>query len=256
MILEDVKKYKKMGKFPGHIAIIMDGNGRWAKRRALPRIAGHREGVKSVREVVEACGELGVDVLTLYTFSTENWFRPREEVSALMRLLLKTLQKEIDDLVKNNVQLITVGDINNLPKLSKEGMIDGIEATKNNTGLKLNLAMNYGGREEIVFAVQKIVRMAQEGKLKHEDVDKELINKCLYTSDLPDPDLLIRTSGEFRISNFLLWQLAYTEIYITDVLWPNFRREQLYAAILDFQKRERRFGKVSEQLLRNKKGDK
>lgn len=253
MILEDIKKYKKRGKFPGHIAIIMDGNGRWAKRRGLPRIAGHREGVKSVRAVVEACGELGVDVLTLYTFSTENWFRPIEEVSALMRLLLKTIQKEIDDLVKNNVQLITIGDIDNLPKSSRKAMIEGIEATKNNTGLKLNLAMNYGGREEIVFAIRKIVSMAQEGKLKHEDIDKELFNKYLYTSDLPDPDLLIRTSGEFRISNFLLWQLAYTEIYITDVLWPNFRREQLYAAVLDFQKRERRFGKVSEQLLRNKK---
>jgi undecaprenyl diphosphate synthase len=245
------RKEVHLEKLPRHIAIIMDGNGRWAKQRGLPRIAGHREGVKSVRDVVEACGEFGIEVLTLYTFSTENWRRPKEEVSALMRLLLRTLRKEIDELIQNNVRLTAVGDISSLPENAKKGIIEGIEQTKQNTGLVLNLALNYGGREEIVSAVRKIAAEVQQEKLRPESIDIEMIHRYLYTSDLPDPDLLIRTSGEVRISNFLLWQLAYTEIYITDVLWPDFRREDLLRAIEDYQRRERRFGKVSEQL----KGD-
>jgi undecaprenyl diphosphate synthase len=243
------ERLKKNGKLPRHVAIIMDGNGRWAKQRGLPRIAGHREGVKAVRDVVEGCGELGVNVLTLYTFSTENWRRPKEEVSALMKLLLRTLQKEIDDLVRNNVRLMAVGNIDHLPTDARKGILDGIDTTKNNTGLILNLALNYGGREEIVAAVRKVAEKIQTKALKPEDIDKEIFGTYLYTSELPDPDLLIRTSGELRISNFLLWQLAYTEIYITDVLWPDFRRHHLYQAIEDYQKRERRFGKVSEQLI-------
>ena len=242
------ERLKSRGKLPRHIAIIMDGNGRWAKKRGLPRIAGHRDGVKSVRDVVEACGEMGIGVLTLYTFSTENRRRPVEEVSALMKLLLRTLQIEIEELNKNNVRLMTVGDIQNLPNEAGEGILDGIEATRHNTGLILNLALNYGGREEIVSAVRRIAAQVREGKLRPESIDGETIRSYLYTSELPEPDLLIRTSGEFRLSNFLLWQLAYTEIYITDVLWPDFRRMDLYAAIEDFQKRERRFGKVSEQI--------
>lgn len=242
------ERLKRQGNIPRHIAIIMDGNGRWAKQRGLPRIAGHREGVNSVRDVVEACGELGIDVLTLYTFSTENWRRPIEEVSALMKLLLRTLRKEVDDLVRNNVRLMAVGDIHHLPVATKEGILQGIEETRHNTGLILNLALNYGGREEIVSAVRSLANLVQQGVLHPEDINGESIEKHLYTAKLPDPDLLIRTSGELRISNFLLWQLAYTEIYITDILWPDFRRKDLYRAIEDYQKRERRFGKVSEQI--------
>lgn len=249
---EDKKNRKRLqsqGQIPGHIAIIMDGNGRWAKQRGLPRIAGHREGVKAVRDVVEACGELNVQVLTLYTFSTENWRRPKEEVSALMKLLLRTLQKEIEDLIQNNVRLMMIGEIETLPKDARSGIQKGIEATQQNTGLILNLALSYGGREEILSAIQKIVSQAKLGKINDEDIDAELIHQNLYTAELPDPDLLIRTSGELRISNFLLWQLAYTEIYITHVLWPDFRRQDLYKAIENYQSRERRFGKVSEQIV-------
>ena len=252
MALEDREireRLKNRGKLPRHVAIIMDGNGRWARQRGLPRIAGHREGVKAVRDVVKACGELGIGVLTLYTFSTENWRRPLEEVSALMKLLLRTLRKEMDDLVRNNVRLMAVGDIGNLPKNTREGILEGIEETKKNTGLVLNLALNYGGREEIVSAVRQIAAEVMKGKLKVEAIGRETIQDHLYTSELPDPDLLIRTSGEFRISNFLLWQLAYTEIFITDVLWPDFRRKDLYEAIEDFQGRERRFGRVSREQL-------
>ena len=251
MTQEDRKlkeQLKRRGKMPRHIAIIMDGNGRWAKQRGLPRIAGHREGVKSVREVVEASGELGIEILTLFTFSTENWRRPQDEVSALMKLLLRTLRKEIADLIRNNVRLMAVGDINNLPEYAREGILGGIEATRESTGLVLNLALNYGAREEIVSAVRQIANLIRKGALQPEAIDGETIRQHLYTTGLPDPDLLIRTSGELRISNFLLWQLAYTEIYITDVLWPDFRRTDLFRAIEDYQKRERRFGKVSEQL--------
>ncbi len=244
------KKLKRSGNLPRHIAIIMDGNGRWAKQRGLPRISGHRQGIHSVRDVVEACGELGIQVLTLYTFSTENWRRPEDEVSALMKLLLGTIRKEIHELIKNNVRLCLSGDIQKLPPKTREAMLRGMEDTAHNTGLVLNLALNYGSREEIVTAVRKIAQQIKNGNLDPADISAETIQSNLYTNTLPDPDLLIRTSGEFRISNFLLWQLAYTEIYVTQVLWPDFRREQLCLAILDYQSRERRFGKVSEQILK------
>ena len=241
-------RLKSLGELPRHIAIIMDGNGRWAKQRGLPRVVGHREGVKAVRDVVEACGELGIEVLTLYTFSTENWRRPREEVSALMKLLLRTLRKEMDELIRKNVRLMVSGDVDRLPEDAKGGIGEGIERTRQNKGLVLNLALNYGGREEIVWTIRQIAQRVSEGKITPGAIDTETVQRFLYTSGLPDPDLLIRTSGEFRISNFLLWQLAYTEIYITDVLWPDFRRDDLYEAIEDYQRRERRFGRVSEQV--------
>ena len=249
MIQNDIEKIKQKGGVPEHIAIIMDGNGRWAKKRGLPRIAGHKEGVNSVRKIVKTCGELGVQVLTLYTFSTENWNRPRKEVSALMKLLLKTIQNEIKDLIKNNVRLMAIGGIENLPESAREGIVQGIEKTKENTGLILNLALNYGGREEIITALRRIGEDVKKGDLEPGDIDKEKFKEYLYTSKLPDPDLMIRTSGELRISNFLLWQLAYTEIYVTDVLWPDFREKELFQAITNYQSRERRFGKVSEQLM-------
>jgi undecaprenyl diphosphate synthase len=236
---------------PGHIAIIMDGNGRWAKQRGLPRVMGHREGVKSVRTIVEACGELGIKTLTLYTFSTENWRRPKEEVSALMKLLLKTIRREIDDLMRNNVRLTVIGNLLGMPEEAARPMQAAADRTASNTGLNLVLALNYGGREEIVHAVRRIGVKIQSGILDPDAIDSETIGRHLYTSDLPDPDLLIRTSGELRLSNFLLWQLAYTEIYITDVLWPDFRKDELFKAILSFQQRERRFGKVSEQLKKS-----
>lgn len=245
---QKIEFLKNHAKLPRHIAIIMDGNGRWAKKRGLPRIAGHREGVKSVRDIVEISGELGIKALTLYTFSTENWRRPKQEVSALMKLLLQTLRKEINDLMKNNVRLTAVGNLEKLPHRAMEGILEGIELTSRNTGLILNLALNYGGREELVAAIQKIAALVNENKLKPEDITAETVHQFLYTSELPDPDLLIRTSGELRISNFLLWQLAYTEIYITDILWPDFRREALMDALNDYVGRERRFGRVSEQL--------
>ncbi|MDM7926385.1 MAG: isoprenyl transferase [bacterium] len=235
---------------PRHIAIIMDGNGRWAKKRGLPRVMGHHEGIRSVRAVVEACGELGIEVLTLYTFSTENWRRPADEVSALMKLLLKTIQKEIADLVKNNVRLTVIGDFGRLPEGAAQGMEKAIEATRSNTGLNLNLALNYGGREELVRAVRSIAVRVREGLLDPETITGGTVQDHLYTAGMPDPDLLIRTSGELRISNFLLWQLAYTEIYVTDVLWPDFRKADLLEAIESYRNRERRFGKVSEQLSR------
>jgi undecaprenyl diphosphate synthase len=230
------------GNIPEHIAIIMDGNGRWAKQRSLPRIAGHREGINSVREIVQACGEIGVKILTLYTFSSENWRRPRQEVSALMRLLLVTINREVEELNRKNVRLMVIGDISALPEKPRSGILAGIEKLKSNTGLILNLALSYGGRQEIIEAVRKICRE------RRNDITEKEFSKYLYTADIPDPDLLIRTSGELRLSNFLLWQLAYTEIYITDVLWPDFRRAELMEAIRDYQKRERRFGRVSEQL--------
>jgi undecaprenyl diphosphate synthase len=238
------------GNLPRHIAIIMDGNGRWAKQRGYPRVLGHREGIKSVREVVEACGELGIEVLTLYTFSTENWRRPREEVSALMKLLLKTIQKEIQDLIRNNVRLTVIGDLRHLPDAARESMEAAIQKTRTNTGLNLNLALSYGSREELVRAVKRIALLVKRSELEPESITALTLQDNLYTSEMPDPDLLIRTSGEFRISNFLLWQLAYTEIYFTDVLWPDFRKPDLIKAIQNFSRRERRFGKVSEQLKR------
>lgn len=245
---ERLEKVKQKGNFPRHIAIIMDGNGRWAKKQGLPRVAGHREGIQSVRTVVELCTRLGIEVLTLYTFSTENWRRPREEVSALMGLLVETLRKEIKKLVKNNIRFTVIGNMDRLPVEIQQSVQEAIQMTQNNTGLILNLALSYGSREEIVHAVKSIAEKVKQRQLQPEDISQEIIQAHLYTAELPDPDLLIRTSGESRVSNFLLWQLAYTEIYITDVLWPDFRENEFFLAIEDYQRRERRFGKVSEQL--------
>lgn len=238
------------GDVPRHIAIIMDGNGRWAKRRGLPRISGHREGVNSVRDIVEACGQLGVKYLTLYAFSTENWKRPREEVSFLMRLLLKALRDEKDRLHQNEVKLKAVGDLLTLPQDVQDELLDGIEKMKDNKGLTLILALSYSGRWDITNAVSRMYDDIRAGKLRKDQITQELIASYLATKDFPDPDLLIRTSGELRISNFLIWQIAYSELYISKEFWPAFRRKQLYEAIADYQRRERRFGMVSEQLPR------
>lgn len=238
----------KNGSIPQHIAIIMDGNGRWAKKRALPRVAGHNEGVNSVRDIVEASAQIGVKYLTLYTFSTENWKRPQDEVSILMRLLLISLRDECDNLHKNNVRLKTIGDFSSLPSDVQDEFLDAIDLTKNNTGLTLVLALSYSGRWDITFAMKRIAEQVKTGKIDPEMITDEMITKNLTTNGIPDPDLLVRTSGELRVSNFLLWQLAYSEIYVTEVLWPDFRRKQLYEAIESYQNRERRFGLVSEQL--------
>ncbi len=232
---------------PNHIAIIMDGNGRWAKKRSLPRLAGHREGINSVREITRVCGEIGVQYLTLYTFSTENWNRPPSEVSALMKLLLKTINIEVKELHKNNVRFSIIGELDTLPKSTVQGLKNGIELTRNNNGLNLCLAINYGSRKEILTAAISIAKKVQSKQLDINQVDEILFNQELYTKNFPDPDLMIRTSGEFRLSNFLLWQSAYTEIFMTDTLWPNFRENELIEAIYDYQNRERRFGKVSKQ---------
>jgi undecaprenyl diphosphate synthase len=229
----------------------MDGNGRWAKRRGMPRIAGHSEGVESVRDVVEACGQLGVQYLTLYAWSTENWKRPQEEVSLLMRLLLKALKDETDRLHTNNVRIQAIGDILALPRDVQDELLEDVQKTKHNTGLTLILALSYSGRWDLTEAVRRMVREARANTLSEAEITQELITSYLSTAAMPDPDLLVRTSGEFRISNFLLWQLAYSEIYITPKLWPSFRRDELYAAIRDYQRRERRFGMVSEQLKNN-----
>jgi undecaprenyl diphosphate synthase len=236
------------GHIPEHIAIIMDGNGRWAKERSLPRVAGHKEGVNSVREITRACGEIGVKHLTLYTFSTENWRRPKAEVSALMTLLLKTISVEVRELHKNNVRFTAIGDLKKLPRSTQKRIFDGIEITKNNTGLNLCLALNYGSRQEMVAAVQAIAKKVQKGDLKLDEIDETIFSNTLSTSDMPNPDLLIRTSGEYRLSNFLLWQCAYSEILMTKTFWPAFREDALIEAILEYQSRERRFGKVSEQV--------
>lgn len=253
---EQQELLKASGLMPKHIAIIMDGNGRWARQKGFPRFAGHKVGVESVRDIVEACAQIGVEYLTLYTFSTENWNRPKDEVSILMRLLLKTLQKELNELNRNNVRLTTIGDANSLPDNVQEEFNEAIEKTKNNTGLTLVLALSYSGRWEIIEAVKSIVKDVEKKSIKAEDITGELFSKYLTTGNIPDPDLLIRTGNEFRVSNFLLWQIAYTEIFVTDTFWPDFRRLNLYNAIGDFQKRERRFGKVSEQLQKNVKGSK
>jgi len=236
------------GEVPQHIAIIMDGNGRWAQRRGLPRIAGHHEGVNSVRDIVEACGQLGIKYLTLYAFSTENWKRPEDEVSLLMRLLLKALRDEKDRLHQNEVQLKAIGEIHKLPHDVQDELLDGIEVMKTNTGLTLILALSYSGRWDITNAIRKMYDDIRSGALKQEDITEALFGTYLATRDYPDPDLLIRTSGEVRISNFLLWQLAYSELYISDEFWPAFRRKELYAAVAEYQRRERRFGMVSDQL--------
>lgn len=233
---------------PKHIAIIMDGNGRWARGKTLPRIAGHREGVNSVREITRVCGEIGVQHLTLYTFSIENWKRPAAEVSALMTLLLRTINKEVKGLHKNNVKFNIIGDLEKLPVSTKNSLQKGADLTAKNTGLNLSLALNYGSRQEIIEAVQKIVIKVKNGSLNSDEINENIFSDYLYTKGIPDPDLMIRTSGESRLSNFLLWQSAYTEIYMTDTFWPEFREKELMKAVKDYQSRERRFGKVSDQL--------
>lgn len=231
-------------KLPRHIAIIMDGNGRWAKQRYLPRIAGHRAGAQAVRDTVEACVELGIEVVTLYAFSVENWRRPLSEVNSLMSLLVEYLQKELKELEENNIQLSTIGRIDGLPPSVQEQLKFTIQKTRKNTGLILNLALNYGSQVEILDAVRQILQDIQANRLSLEDLNVSQFNSYLYTAKLPDLDLMIRTSGEMRVSNFLLWQLAYAEIYVTPILWPDFRRQHLYEALLDFQKRKRRFGRI------------
>lgn len=241
------------GNIPRHVAIIMDGNGRWAKERGLPRVAGHSGGVESVRDVVEGCGELGVEVLTLYAFSQENWKRPAWEVSALMKLLMRTINSELENLHKQNVRLTTIGHIEHLPADTHKQLLRAVESTKHNTGFHLNLALSYSARTEILDAVKSIVADTQKKIISPSEIDEKVFSDYLYTRELPEPDLLIRTSGEFRISNFLLWQIAYAELYITDTFWPDFRKQHLYEAIVNYQKRERRFGKVSEQIASEKK---
>jgi len=231
---------------PGHIGIIMDGNGRWAKKRGLPRTAGHHAGIDAVRKIVRACGELGVKYLTIYTFSTENWGRPRLEVSMLMELLRNVTRREIAELDKNNVRLRAIGDLEKLPVKTKKVLLDGIEALSGNTGLTLNLAINYGGRAEIVTAARRFALEAVKNPRLVEALDEKEFGRYLYTAGAPDPELIIRTGGDCRISNFLLWQAAYSEIYITDTLWPDFNKESLVSAIEDYSRRDRRFGKVKE----------
>ena len=248
MMITQKLKNIDLDNVPKHIAIIMDGNGRWAKERGLPRIAGHREGINSVRDITRICGEIGVKYLTLYTFSTENWNRPKKEVKALMLLLLSTIKNEIQELHKNNVKFSTIGNTLLLPERTINGIKEGIDLTINNTGLNLILALNYGSRQEILEAVRNIIDEIKKGELDKTSIDENVFSSFLDTKNYPDPDLLIRTSGELRISNFLLWQCAYTEMYLTNTYWPAFREEDLFKAILDFQDRERRFGKTSEQV--------
>jgi len=233
---------------PKHIAIIMDGNGRWAKAHSLPRIAGHKEGIDSVRAITKKCGDIGVKHLSLYTFSSENWSRPIKEVKALMGLLLLTIRREIKDLNKNNVRLTTIGNMGDLPDDARKGMEEGLKITENNSGLNLILALSYGGRQEILKMVQSIARKAVNGEIEPEKLSEGDIVNELDTAKIPDPDLLIRTGGDQRISNFLLWQIAYSEIYVTDTYWPEFKEKELLDAVADFQDRERRFGRISEQL--------
>ena len=238
-------------RLPKHIAIIMDGNGRWARERGEDRVYGHYEGVVSVREIVDACGELGIDYLTLYAFSAENWNRPKAEVDALMELLVNTIRKEVDDLKKNNVRLHVIGDFASLPEICQKEMQEAMDITSMNTGLNLVLALSYSSRQEILMAAVKVAKQVQNGALQPEGIDETVFQKALDTARFPDPELMIRTSGENRISNFLLYQLAYAELYFTPVHWPDFRKQNLYEALLDYQRRERRFGKTSEQIQTN-----
>lgn len=239
------RKILRKGNVPEHVAIIMDGNGRWARRRGLPRVAGHRAGIRAVRESVKGCGSLGISYLTLYTFSIENWNRPRREVDALMRFLKSTLRNEAEELNRNNVRLRVIGRVEDLPAPVRHELSRAIAYLDGNTGLTLVLALSYAGRVEILDAVRSIARLVEEGRIMHDDIDADLMVSNLYTADMPDPDLLIRTSGEMRVSNFLLWQIAYSELWITGTLWPDFKRMHLYEAVMDYQERERRFGRIS-----------
>lgn len=243
-LLEKIDK----SRLPVHIAIIMDGNGRWAKEQGHDRLYGHYHGVESVRNIVEGCAELGIQYLTLYAFSTENWDRPEYEVVGLMELLVSTIRAEAENLHKNNIKLNVIGDLNMLPTYAQKELQEALDYTKDNTGLNLIMALSYSGRWELLNAVKNIAWEVKNGKLNVEDIDQATMQRYLCTSNFPDPELMIRTSGEYRISNFLLYQLAYAELYFTNVRWPDFRKANLYEAILDFQSRERRFGKTSEQV--------
>ncbi|RLD46501.1 MAG: isoprenyl transferase [Bacteroidetes bacterium] len=243
-----LKERIDLSKVPKHIAIIMDGNGRWAKKHGKLRALGHKAGVLPVREVSEAGSELGVDYITLYAFSTENWNRPKAEVDALMTLLVSSIKKEIKDLKKNNIRLQAIGDLSSLPSISQKTLREAIAETADNDGLTLVLALSYGSRYEIVNAAKKLAVKLKNNEISEKDFTELALSNELYTSGIPDPELMIRTSGELRISNFLMWQLAYAELYFTDKLWPDIRKNDLYEAIYDFQNRERRFGKTSEQL--------
>lgn len=247
-IQEELRTYQNL---PKHIAIIMDGNGRWAKNKNIPRLFGHREGIESVKEVVRTSSNIGIKYLTLYAFSIENWKRPEEEVNGLMKLLDTFMKQEIDELHRNNVRINLIGKISSLPKFAQDTLHSAVKKTKDNEGLTLTLALSYGARWDIVRAVQLISMDVRRGKLSPEDITEETFSSYLNTSGIPDPDLMIRTSGEYRLSNFLLWELAYGEIYISEKLWPKFRKQDLYNALFDYLKRERRFGKTSEQIKDN-----
>lgn len=244
----DLKSQINPDKLPRHIAIIMDGNGRWAKEKGMPRVFGHRNGVKAVREATEAAAEVGIQYLTLYAFSTENWRRPATEVNALMRLLVDTIRKEVSTLNENNIRLQAIGDISKLPAQSYKALLEAFNDTSGNTGMTLVLALNYSAKWEILEAARDLALKSKAGEIDPSEIDEAIFSNALSTRGIPDPELLIRTSGETRISNFLLWQIAYTELYFTKTLWPDFRKAHLYEAILNYQHRERRFGKISEQL--------
>jgi undecaprenyl diphosphate synthase len=243
-----MKQQIDVNNLPKHIAVIMDGNGRWAKNQGAARVFGHKNAIKAVRDTAESCAELGIRYLTLYAFSTENWSRPKDEINALMQLLVSTIRGETQTLMKNNIRLRAIGNILNLPKVCQRELQEAMDITAHNNGLTLILALSYSGRWEILEAVRNIATDVAQGKLQAIDINDEVFSNYLTTRDIPDPELLIRTSGEMRISNFLLWQIAYSELYMPDVLWPDFRREHLYEAILAYQKRERRFGRISEQV--------
>ncbi len=244
----DLKENIDPNNLPAHIAVIMDGNGRWAKKKGAARLFGHQNAVKSVREITEGCAELGVQYLTLYAFSTENWSRPKLEVDGLMRLLVSSIRKEITTLQDNDVRLTAIGNLSNLPKVCQQELDEAMESTKNNQKLQLTLALSYSGRWELIEAIKTLTEDVKMGRVEISEIDEDLFSGYLETRAIPDPELLIRTSGEMRISNFLLWQIAYTELFMTEVLWPDFRKRHLYQAILAYQSRERRFGRISEQV--------
>lgn len=245
---QDLKAQIDLKRLPKHIAIVMDGNGRWAKKQGKIRTFGHENGVRSVRETTEACAELGVEYLTLYAFSTENWNRPKFEVNALMKLLVKTIHSETKTLNKNNIRLQAIGNLDSLPSDTRKELMQAVENTKNNTRMTLVLALSYSSKWEIIKAVKEIAQAVKKSEISIDSISEQLFERHLCTNGMPDPELMIRTSGEHRISNFLLWQLSYAEFYFTETLWPDFNRAELYEAILDYQNRERRFGKTSEQV--------
>jgi undecaprenyl diphosphate synthase len=245
---QDIIQTIKLGSIPEHVAMIMDGNGRWAKKNGFLRVIGHKNGVRTVREVVEASAELGIRVLTLYAFSTENWNRPKREVNTIMEIIVNSLKKELPNFLKNNIKLETIGETHLLAESCKKNLLNVIEKTSSNNGLTLVLALGYSSRMEITNMIKHVAKEISDGALKIENIDEKLISQKLYTARYPDPDLLIRTSGEFRISNFLLWQIAYSELYFSTKLWPDFNRDDFFEAILEFQNRERRFGRTTEQI--------